>query len=58
MRADRIGEADMGGNTILEEGARAALGQVDVLIDDHDVPRSDLLTHRAYGGEADDVCCA
>jgi hypothetical protein len=45
-------------DAILEERARSALGQVDVLIDHDHVPGRDRLLHRADGRKAHQVRCA
>ena len=45
----------MRGHVSIEEGALAALREVDVLIDDHHVPGHDLLLHRADGRERHDL---
>jgi hypothetical protein len=42
-------------DSVLEESAGTALGQIDVLIDHHDVTGHDFLAHRAHGGQAHQV---
>ena len=46
-RADRIGHRDMGDDAGAEEARRAAMGAVEILVDDDEPPRRQLLAQRA-----------
>ena len=53
--AHGIGEHDVRGDVFVEEGRDAALGEVDELVDDHEVARRDLLAHGPDGADGHEV---
>ena len=55
LRIKRIGKPNMANDALLEESEGSdALGSIDNLVWNNEVPRSDLFLQRAYGREGDD----
>ncbi len=55
LRADRVGEADVGHQAFAEEGGDAAAGAVEELVGDDEIERAVLFLERADGAEGDDA---
>ncbi len=55
LRADGIGETDMGDQAFAEEGGDAAAGAIDELIGDDEIERAMFFLERADGAEGEDA---
>ncbi len=55
LRADGIGEADVGDQAFAEEGGDAAAGAVEELVGDDEIERAVLFLERADGAEGEDA---